>query len=98
MATSRTGTAKWKNLRRRTLHEAKSSGLTNCPLCQCELDYDIGKTPTSAEVDHIHSVARGGQDTSDNVRVICRRCNQKRGAGETAVMGVDAFPLTPGVW
>ena len=62
MATSRTGTSRWKNLRRRTLHEAKSSG-----------------------------------HTADNVRVICRKCNPKRGAGETVSAGPDAFPLSR-VW
>ena len=95
MVTSRTGTSKWKNLRRRTLHEAKAQGLTNCPLCKVELDYEVGRMPASAEVDHIHSVARGGRDEADNVRVICRRCNQRRGAGEKTVpMGPDAFPLS----
>ena len=94
MATSRTGTGKWKNLRRRAIADAKNRGLTHCPLCRVQLDYEVSKTPSSAEVDHIHSVARGGRDEIENTRVICRQCNQKRGAGETVMRGPDAFPLS----
>lgn len=76
---SRTGTARWKALRQQALREATSRGVTNCPLCGTILDYTQGRHPTSAEVDHIIPHSLGGQDTLDNVRVICRRCNQSRG-------------------
>ena len=33
----------------------------------------------SPEVDHIIPYAQGGQDTLDNVRVICKACNRRLG-------------------
>lgn len=79
MATSRTGTTKWLHLARRAKHQAQAAGQTHCPICNTQLDYTRGRTPTSAEVDHIIPYSRGGTDTIDNVRIICRRCNQRRG-------------------
>ncbi|QUL79916.1 HNH endonuclease [Brevibacterium sp. SMBL_HHYL_HB1] len=38
--------------------------------------------PNSAEADHIIAYAQGGTDTIDNVQVICRLCNQTKGAGK----------------
>ena len=81
VATSRTGTTKWKRLaadvRRRALH----NGMTTCPLCGVELNFTVGRTPTSAEVDHVVPHSRGGRDEVSNLRVLCRRCNQSRGNG-----------------
>jgi len=89
MATSRTGTARWKNTVRVVRH--RDRGLTNCPCagpckhhagrrCDVFLDWDNGKRPNSAEVDHIVPKASGGGDGPDNARIICRRCNQALGA------------------
>lgn len=80
MTTSRTGTAVWKNLRLRVLRREQSNGLANCPICGVQLDYEVGRKPNSAEVDHIVSYAVVQRDTIDNLRVICRRCNQSLGA------------------
>ena len=79
MATSRTGTAKWKNIRAQVLNEAQHNGLTRCPLCRVTLNYETSKLPSSAEVDHIVPHAKGGADSTENARVICRLCNQRRG-------------------
>lgn len=79
MATSRTGTTTWKNLRRAVIHEARTAGIRACPECGTTLNYDTGRLPASAEVDHIIPVVLGGKDTRENVRVICRRCNQSLG-------------------
>jgi 5-methylcytosine-specific restriction endonuclease McrA len=79
MATSRTGTATWKRIRGQAIYRAKRGGLTNCPDCGVLLDYDVGQTPASAEVDHITPHSLGGTDTHDNVRVCCRLCNQSKG-------------------
>lgn len=81
MATSRTGTTRWLRLAAQAKHRAQADGLTHCPLCGTLLNYRIGRTPASAEVDHIIPHSRGGTDTPDNVRIICRRCNQSRGNG-----------------
>jgi 5-methylcytosine-specific restriction protein A len=79
MATSRTGTSTWKRVRGLALYRAKAAGLTNCVECGCLLDYLQGLTPCSAEVDHITPHSQGGKDHIDNVRVICRQCNQSLG-------------------
>ena len=81
MATNRTGTGKWKNIRRRVLKQARAQGLTHCPDCKRGLDYVNPYRPESAEVDHIVTVAQGGEDSVQNSRVICRDCNVRKGDG-----------------
>jgi len=85
MATSRTGTAHWKNLRAQVIREAQDNGIATCPMpgCGVPLNYQIARRPDSPEVDHIKPHAQGGQDTLDNLRVICRLCNQRRSARDT---------------
>lgn len=95
MGTSRTGTARWKALRVKALRGAQEQGLTQCPLCRTDLDYMRGRLPNSAEVDHILPHSLGGTDTIDNVRVICRRCNQSRGNKmHIAPKNTEAAPTT----
>ena len=48
-----------------------------CPLCGVRMRSDGGK-PDSKELDHIIPIAVGGTHTHGNVRIICRRCNQRR--------------------
>lgn len=79
MATSRTGTATWKRVRAQAIKKAKASGLTHCRYCNTLLNYEVGRTPSSAEVDHLVPHSKGGQDRLDNVEVICRLCNQSKG-------------------
>ena len=79
MATSRTGTGRYKRWRREVLGEARASGITNCPRCGVWLDYDKGLRPNSAEPDHITPHAAGGTETPENGAVLCRRCNQSLG-------------------
>lgn len=77
--TNRTATTAWKRIRDHTKRQARASGLTQCPTCHNTLNWDTGKQPNSAEVDHIVPHSRGGTDTPDNLRILCRRCNQSRG-------------------
>ncbi|MGG5753175.1 HNH endonuclease [Zafaria sp. Z1313] len=95
MATSRTGTSTWKNLRTKVLRRARAAGLTNCPICGIWLDYDTGRTPASAEVDHIVPSSHGGKDVEENCRVICRRDNQSRGNRPTPKAATKPATLTP---
>ena len=81
MVTSRTGTSQYKRWRTRVLHAARAAGVTHCPHCHVELDYERGLKTNSAEPDHILPVRWGGRNTLDNGRVLCRRCNQSRGDG-----------------
>lgn len=82
MATSRTGTGKWRRLRAEVIREAREQGITHCPSCRTWLDYDTPKRPNSVEADHILPHALGGTDTKDNVTILCRLCNQTKGAGK----------------
>lgn len=92
MATSRTATGKWKRLRKDTIASARARGQTHCPLCQRPLDYGSYQKPDSAEVDHIVPYSRGGTDTPDNVRVICRDCNGKRESRENRAEQARVLP------
>lgn len=78
MASSRTGSGKWRRLRKEVIEEAIQKEQFNCPLCGIGLDYEYSLQPNSAEVDHILEHSLGGQDVKENVRVICRYCNQTR--------------------
>jgi 5-methylcytosine-specific restriction endonuclease McrA len=78
MTTSRTGTAQWKNLRRRVLAKAKRT-IKHCPNCKVELDYTQGQRPNSAEVDHIIPHSMGGKDVMSNCAILCRFCNASKG-------------------
>ena len=105
MATSRTGTGKWKRLRGQALQEAKRQGQTHCPLCRAPLDWTRALDPHSPEVDHIRPHALGGTDDTENVRVICRACNTRMGgqlgralrAQRTRIVKAEA-PVTTFDW
>ena len=79
MATSRTGTARWKRVVKEARARAVEQGLTRCPLCRVWLDWDHSLRPASPEVDHIIPHALGGKDELDATRIICRKCNQQLG-------------------
>lgn len=81
MATSRTGTRTWKRLAAQAKRAGLAAGIVRCPLCGAWLDYEQGRRPNSAEVDHIMPYSLGGSDDINNVRIICRKCNQSRGNG-----------------
>ena len=93
MATSRTGTGKWRRLRAQALSTAQANNLTHCPHCNQWLDYTTPYTPASAEADHITPYSKGGQDTPDNIQIICRACNLTKSGGRTK--RATPTPLTP---
>ena len=98
MATSRTGTAAYQHWRRRVLAAGRADGVTRCPGCGVELDYEHGRRPDSAEPDHILPHKWGGRDTVENGRVLCRQCNIRRGAGRRAVPRVPRSATTDFAW
>jgi 5-methylcytosine-specific restriction endonuclease McrA len=53
-----------------------------CKECGCETPKELrGQFVSNApEVDHIVPLARGGTHMYDNLRCVCRRCNQVKGA------------------
>lgn len=93
MATSRTGTGKWKSIRKRALHRAMRDGITHCTECRIVLDYETGLRPNSAEVDHIIPWSVSQTDTLDGTRVICRRCNQSLGGKQSGRAGHKKAPV-----
>ena len=85
--TSRTGTAAYFAWRSRVLARGQAYGVVYCPECSVLLDYRTTRLPNSAEPDHIVPDALGGGLTLDNGRVICRRCNARRGKRPIASLG-----------
>ncbi|WP_374048662.1 HNH endonuclease [uncultured Cutibacterium sp.] len=81
VTTSRTGTTNWIRNAATAKRRARAAGLTHCPSCGVPLRWDIGRTPASPEADHIIPHSLGGTDRLDNIRIICRHCNQSRGNG-----------------
>lgn len=105
MTTSRTGTATYLRNRKRVLGQARADGLTHCPgydgrPCGRELDYITPRLPESAETDHIVSPKFGGTDAVENLTVLCRDCNVRKGDGSrpsAGFAGADDFPVSR-VW
>ena len=81
MATSRTGTTRWLRNSSAAKRSARAAGLEHCPLCHVRLTWDAGLLPSSPEADHIVPHSRGGSDAPENIQIICRRCNQRKGSG-----------------
>lgn len=79
MATSPTGTGKWKRIRGGAIARAIRDGVTHCPGCGTPLNYREYGQPNSVEVDHIIPRALGGPDHPDNTQVLCRTCNRAKG-------------------
>lgn len=80
MATSRTGTARWKAVRAQVIRRAKRDGVDHCPECGVLLDYTSGtRARNSVEVDHIIPWSQGGADDAAQCRVICGHCNRRLG-------------------
>lgn len=81
MTTSRTGTTRWLHNAAAAKRSARAAGLEHCPLCHVRLTWDAGLLPSSPEADHIVPHSRGGNDSLENIQIICRKCNQKKGNG-----------------
>lgn len=82
-AVSRTSTREHKQFRKQVLARAQAMGITHCPACGTKLQYnnDGQRKPNSAEADHIIPASLGGTNHPDNGRVLCAKCNSRRGNG-----------------
>lgn len=50
-----------------------------CQLCRCDVvDGGDPNAPDRLNLDHVVQWAIGGEDTLENLRVVCRLCNSKR--------------------
>jgi hypothetical protein len=64
------------------LNAAYTNGLRRCPCCNVQLVWkaNVGNIQKNlATVDHMVARSIGGPDTSDNMFVMCRQCNEDRG-------------------
>lgn len=82
-AVSRTSTREHKQFRKQVLARAQALGITHCPACGTKLQYNNNgqRKPNSAEADHIIPASLGGSNHPDNGRVLCAKCNSRRGNG-----------------
>nr|DAE88907.1 MAG TPA: HNH endonuclease [Caudoviricetes sp.] len=82
-AVSRTSTREHKQFRKQVLARAQAMGITHCPACGTKLQYNNNgqRKPNSAEADHIIPASLGGTNHPDNGRVLCAKCNSRRGNG-----------------
>ena len=101
MATPRSATTVHKRMRVRTLARDRAAGVTHCPSCKIELDYDTPDraNPAKAEADEIvpYSVRGYTSTDPDDWQTLCSRCNQSKGA-KTTPTATTVDPLASREW
>ena len=66
-------------LRETMISDARKTG-NKCAICKNTLPADI-----YIQIDHIKPRAKGGSSKKENLQVVCKRCNQKKGANAPLV-------------
>jgi len=82
-----------RNTARRDRHRrAVAHGRPPCHLCGKDIDYDADHLdPMSFQIDHIVPLAKGGQDTLENLAAAHRGCNRAKGDGPRQVRPAVAY-------
>lgn len=109
--TSRTGTTRWLNLRRRLMTKAIRQGTFACEECGVVLSKDTPPGhPLAPELDHRVRVADGGAEFDPaNLRWLCRTCHLAKTVAENVAAAAaaagrltapthDANNPRPGLW
>jgi 5-methylcytosine-specific restriction endonuclease McrA len=84
------GRARETRLSQRTKDEVYSRSDGWCAYCSKELDFDMLSTVGGPNIDHRIPVSRGGDDSLENLALVCRTCNQRKG-----VRTVEEFARCP---
>lgn len=83
-----------RNTTRRDRHrKLVARGRPPCHLCGADIDYDAAShlEPLSFTIDHIIPLAKGGDDTLENLAAAHRKCNRAKGDGGAALKAAVAF-------
>lgn len=94
MATSRTGTSKYKNARTTSLHYARNHDVP-CAICGGQIMWDAHKDdPAAPQWDHVvpFSVNGGRENLTDGMAWTHRRCNIAKSNGQHRL---SSQPLQP---
>lgn len=76
-------------MKRKRIYNKKNKGVTNCLCCGVALTFRGEKKsshPTRATLDHIIPISKGGTNKKENLRIICRKCNEEK---------ADTYKKTP---
>jgi 5-methylcytosine-specific restriction endonuclease McrA len=82
------GAIRWQRIKRAgyqpgiTWQEIAIRDQWTCQLCGLPTPKELRgqKAPSAPEIDHIVPVSKGGSHTRDNLQLLCRRCNGRKGA------------------
>jgi 5-methylcytosine-specific restriction endonuclease McrA len=84
------GKVRETRLSQRTKDEVYSRSDGWCAYCSTELDFDLLSTVSGPNIDHRIPVSRGGHNNPENLALVCRTCNQRKG-----VRTVEEFARYP---
>lgn len=84
--------------KKKAITEAYNRGVRRCPCCNVQLVWrgsnNVAHPRNLATVDHIIPRSIGGSDSTENLFVMCRQCNEKRGT-KCFIEYMNQFGLCP---
>ncbi len=76
--------------RRKLLHLARQRQDNRCCWCHHEM-IDVLNDPASATLEHIVLLSEGGEDTQENTKAACKRCNNERHTAQRVERTIAAW-------